>query len=715
MLKFFIFTLLSVFTMSIMGLGVKVAFAQGEGISDETEMEEIDVRGIVRREELISTSATILTNQDIYDYHYITPIDILKKSPGISIRQSGDFGVANTVNIRGFWGAHHYGGRLLVTVDGIPIHDGGHADGYIDAHVINPLEIESVEIIKGPASVYYGHHAEGGVAAFQTIKFGDFTRILLRVGSQNSKDAQGVIARQFGDLGHVYSFQFYQSDGWRDHSDSEKYNISARWSYRFSENFIATLNVRGYAANWDSAGNIPSYLPKKSAVDDGSGQYAGGKRKRMDARFWANYLIGDNSEFTFYAYGVDMSNNRYSKSWAWNRAYGDRNGSDQQNRHKAFGTGLMYNYHGDLNGHDIAATLGFDYLTENERRDQWGLIWGHGRAHNPDPTYHTMDHEYTTQTLSFLGEVNYQIIEPLRARIGLRYDRFSGEVDTGKDEKGFGEPNSHYVAKPRSVFSPKVGVVYNTPLAWLELYTNYSQGFGLPYMETGDFFVNSESKVTKREQWEFGFRAYPTEWLFLESVYYILDTTNDPTVVGYDANDDPITENAGKSHRAGLESAIRIVPYQNWRIDANYTYQVAKYREHISGRNNLAGRRITSMPRHVSNIEVAYQPPLGFGGRLSFNWNADSLSSDNPPFTIDGQVNNRNTIKTQDYGSLDLQLSYKFSDRYRLFLDGLNILNKKYTSSGVMNWVTDPNHPGGYFVSGWMQPLTVYLGFEGNW
>jgi len=144
--------------------------------SANVALQEIEVRSIVRRDELQSTSATSLENKGIYDHHYITPIDILKRSPGVSIRQGGDFGVASSVNIRGFWGAHHYGGRLLVTVDGIPIHDGGHADGYIDAHIINPLEIESVEIIKGPSSVYYGHQAEGGVAAFQTIRSGDFTR-----------------------------------------------------------------------------------------------------------------------------------------------------------------------------------------------------------------------------------------------------------------------------------------------------------------------------------------------------------------------------------------------------------------------------------------------------------------------------------------------------------------------------------------------------------
>ena len=677
--------------------------------NEETDvsLQEIEVRSIVRRDELQSTSATILENKDIYDRHYITPIDILKRSPGISIRQGGDFGVAQGVMIRGFTGAHDYGGRLLVTVDGIPIHDGGHADGYIDAHIINPLEIESVEIIKGPSSVYYGHHAEGGVAAFQTYKFGDFTRLKLSYDSNNSMDATGVIARQSDKFGQVYSFQIYQTDGWRDHSEAEKQNVSARWSYKFNDKLTATFNVRGFTSDWDSAGSTPSYLPKTAAVDDGSGEYAGGKRKRFDARLWANYMMTDESQFTFYAYGVDMTNSRFSKSWAWNRQYGDANGNDQSNHHKALGTGLMYNYKGEWGGRDASATLGIDYVRENELREQWGLTWGQGRAHRPNSK--TMDHEYTIDTLSLLGEVNYQVLDPLKARLGLRYDRFSGDIDTGSGQGGDLGPNRHYDAKSRSVFSPKAGLVYTTPVEWLELYANYGRGFGLPYMETGDFFINPNSKITKRDQYELGFRAAPADWIDFNSVVYILNTDQDITW----NPDTEKNENSGKTQRTGIETVVNIYPWKDWTFSGNYTYQTAKYKSHANGTYNLSGRRMTRVPRHITNLELAYAPEEGLGGRLSFNWNADALANDNPPVKLDGTLNTAPPMKTQDYGSLDLQLSYKFNEHYRLVMDATNLLNKDYTSSGAYSWVTnDPSHPEGYYVTGWMKPLTVYFGLE---
>ncbi len=672
-------------------------------------LEEIEVRSIVRRDELQSTSATILENKDIYDRHYHTPIDILKRSPGVSIRQGGDFGVASTVNIRGFYGAHHYGGQLLATVDGIPIHDGGHADGYLDAHIINPLEIESVEIIKGPSSVYYGRHAVGGVAAFQTIKSGDLTRLKLLYDSNNSIDATGIIAREGEKLRQVYSFQTYRTDGWRDNSEAEKYNVSARWSYQFNDKFTASFNVRGFTSDWNSAGSTPSYLPKTASVDDGSGEYAGGERERLDARLWANYLLTDNSQLTFYAYGVDMPNVRYSKSWAWNRRYGDLNGNEQRNDHRALGTGLAYNYKGEWGGREASATLGFDYLREKELRETWSLIWGRGRERGPK----NVDQDYRMDTFSAFGEVNYRIFEPLKVRAGLRYDHFSGEMDTGPGQAASTrlngiKPNTHYNGKARSALSPKFGVVYTTPLEWLDIYANYGRGF-LPYMETGEFFTDPDSKMTQRDQYELGFRASPRDWLDFEAVVYLLDTERD---VVYNPETER-NQNVGSSRRTGIETAINIRPWKDWTFHADYTYQTAQYKKYRENGFVLDGRHISSIPRHITNLEMAYEPETGFGGRVSYNWNSHAYTNDYPATDINGRPGTRKAKKLQDYGSLDLSLNYRFDEHRRLVLDATNILDKDYTSSGNTTWITnDPSHPEGYFVTGWMKPLTVYLGLE---
>jgi iron complex outermembrane receptor protein len=587
------------------------------------------------------------------------------------------------------------------------------------------MEIESVEIIKGPASVYYGLHSEGGTIAYQTIKFGDFTRLRLLYGSDNSKEANAVLARTHGKFGQVYSFQYYQTEGWRDNSDGSKYNISGRWSYQFTDSWVATLNVRAFRSEWNQPINGPSYLPKHASMDDGSGQYPGGVRDRMDFRFWTNYMLGDTSQFTLYAYYVDMDINLYGKSWSWNIAQGAANGSEEGNTHRAFGTGLMYNYMDDWNGHAVSATLGLDYLRENERRDRWGLMWGRGRARNPNPATHSRDHEYTLETLSLFGELNYQIIDPLRARFGIRYDRFGGHIVSGPDQQTSGTstilgPNQNIEAKERSVISPKFGLHYTTPIEWLEIYGNYSRGFGLPYMETGTFFVDPNSEMTKRDQFEIGFRASPTDWLSIESVYYLLKTKND-IIFSRDVNGQVVHENGGETKRYGIETSIAIVPFENFRISGNFTYQIAKYTRNINRATNidLSGRRFANHPSQVTNIEVAYQPPRGFGARLSFNWNADSLNADQPPLLMNGQPNPgvSGNYKRNDYGTLDGQISYTVNEQYRFFVDAVNILDKQFTVNGSnLSIITnDPSHPEGYYVTSWMQPLTIWAGFEANW
>ena len=272
--------------------------------SETITLPTVEVRGQVRREELESTSATVLDNEDIIDRVYISPLDILKLSPGVTITQYGESGLAAQVRMRGFTGGHS--SDVAMFLDGIPLHDGGHSDGYVDTNLINPIEIESVEIIKGPASVYYGNHSSGGAAAFQSYKAGDFTRLRLNYGSYNTVDTSGILARQSEKLDQVYAFQVFHSDGWRDNSDWDKQNFSARWTYQFTEKFSASLNLRAFHSEWDSPGYIPDFQSPSSAVDDGSGQGNGGKRTRYDGRLWANYEFNDESQLTFYSFMTDL-------------------------------------------------------------------------------------------------------------------------------------------------------------------------------------------------------------------------------------------------------------------------------------------------------------------------------------------------------------------------------------------------------------------------
>ncbi|MDR2503541.1 MAG: TonB-dependent receptor [Deltaproteobacteria bacterium] len=666
-------------------------------------LREIDVRGTVRREELESTSATVLGNEDVVGRVYNQPLDMITLSPGISITQYGESGVAPAFKIRGF-SAGHGTGDVTMYLDGIPLHDNGHATGYLDTGMIMPIEIESMEIIKGPASVYYGQRAAGGALPIQTIKGGDRSRLNLRYGSNNNIDTAALLARDDGKLSQVYAFEIFHTDGWRNHSDWNKQNGSGRWSYVFSDNFTASLNLRAYNAQWDSAGYLPRSmnLDPKEAVDDGSGQYNGGKRDRYDGRLWGNLFLSERSQLTAYAYGTTLEHTRWQLgNMPTIHAPAPTTGSEQWNEHNSYGSGLTYNYKGAWAERDATLTLGMTYSKEAEDRRRWRLPWGTGRVRGSK----SEDVSFDIMNTGLLGEATWQILQPLNLRLGGRYDFMGGEYDNHMAAAG---AQSHFKAPGYKEFSPKAGLVY-TPLERINIFMNYGHGFSMPGLSATQYYSGNAYDLTKRDQYELGSRAAVTDWMDLEISYYRIYTRNDIT---YDATTNT-NEPIGKTRRYGLENSITLRPLSHWRLHANYTWQEAYNINNGTATVDNSGRRITTVPRHIANAEMAYLPPEGLGGRLKWRWEGSALLRDVSAVQRDGITPNPaatpNRVKAKNISTVDLQLHYRFNDNIKLVFDILNLMDQEnYGSQGAPNAFGD-------FTYSMQPPRTFYLGFDIDW
>jgi outer membrane receptor protein involved in Fe transport len=655
-----------------------------------SDMDTIEVRSSFRREELQSTSAVVLENRNIVERVYHTMQHILMQSPGVSFSEYGQQGTVGSIMIRGFSGGH--GGDVGFYYDGIPLNDGGHADNYADPTVLIPIEIESVEIIKGPVSALYGRGNGAGTAAFQGIKRGDITRFLLRYGSFSSMDAQGIVARDDGQLHHVYAFQAYHDDGWQNNTKIDRFNVSGRWTYDVSPEFEVSLNLRASSGKWDEGNRSASWLDPKLAWDDGSGEgnLNGGHRDRYDARLFANYFLDRNSQVSFYFFATKLENNMAYFGWPAGWPYvtpiadGTLTGNDQTGKRTAYGTGLSYSQRSTVLGwHDLSFTIGTDYLREDQKRDQWRTRYPYGNRHFE----HYTDTRSKLDTWSLFGEVNYRMTESLKTRLGWRYDRIWGTVETGPEHAA--APNLRASGKTLEIFSPKVGLLFE-PFEKVSFYANYGKGFNIPGLGNIQYFTQNQLKPTIREQYEVGFRAVPLDWLELGSAVYLAETSDD-IQTNPDTND---PENAGSTRRKGFETYVRMTPEKHLTMYADYAYQDARTVVNIASRH-LEGRRLTSVPRHIFNAEVDYSPPDGFGARARFNWNADMMLRDDPTAAVNP------VYRGENYGRLDLQASYRFSEKYKLSLDVLNATNDR-PRQGVPN-------AQGHFLYWAVPPTTVHL------
>src|SRR6476660_1159241 len=106
--------------------------------------------------------ASTITSEDLQDPHESIESVIQKKVSGVVVRRTDDGGIA--LQIRGAVG---YGGKAeppLYILNGLPFRTG--PDGALTG--INPLDIDTIKVLKGPEAGIYGVEGANGVIVITT-------------------------------------------------------------------------------------------------------------------------------------------------------------------------------------------------------------------------------------------------------------------------------------------------------------------------------------------------------------------------------------------------------------------------------------------------------------------------------------------------------------------------------------------------------------------
>jgi vitamin B12 transporter len=133
------------------------------------------------------SSVTVVSGAQLRGEGITTVADALRSVPGLSLAQTGSYGGATSLFIRG--GESKYAKILL---DGVPINDAG---GAFDLSTLSTDDLDRIEIVRGPASVLYGSDAMAGVVQLFTRRgagamHGD---VAARGGGFASRDAEGSV------------------------------------------------------------------------------------------------------------------------------------------------------------------------------------------------------------------------------------------------------------------------------------------------------------------------------------------------------------------------------------------------------------------------------------------------------------------------------------------------------------------------------------------
>ena len=102
-----------------------------------------------------TSAVTVVTGADLRARGIETVAEALRGVPGVDVVETGPFGGATSLFLRG--GESDY---VRVLVDGVPINAPG---GAVDLSTLTTADVARIEIVRGPTSVLYGSDAVSGV------------------------------------------------------------------------------------------------------------------------------------------------------------------------------------------------------------------------------------------------------------------------------------------------------------------------------------------------------------------------------------------------------------------------------------------------------------------------------------------------------------------------------------------------------------------------
>lgn len=234
------------------------------GILRTDSLQEVVVTGTGTRHLLkdAPVSTEVITGKMLKNFAGRNIEDILTSLSSSFDFEEGDMGAQMQMN--GLGNAY-----ILIMVDGKRLH--GDVGGQNDLSLIDPNNIDRIEIVKGASSALYGSDAIAGVINIITKKHdeGIMVENKTRYGTYNDIRQHNGVALRWGKWSSYTNFQLQHSDGWQNTSventpsstspitDSKNKTVNEHTNWQIAEQltFHPSKNMELYAeGSWYQKG-----------------------------------------------------------------------------------------------------------------------------------------------------------------------------------------------------------------------------------------------------------------------------------------------------------------------------------------------------------------------------------------------------------------------------------------------------------------------------
>lgn len=565
----------------------------------------------------ILSSVDILGGDKVQDKNVMNSWELIGQMPGIQLTETRMGAESGKATFRAFNGEGYING-IKVLIDGIPSNVNSGNQRFID--MIFPLDIEYIEVVRGTNDPRYGLHNIGGNINLVTRQGGNYTDGRLSVGSFNTRELQVALGRDSGGWSQSYFFAKQDTDGHRDHSESEKYSASAKWFYTpTGADLTAGVIVRAYSHQAEEPGFLTaSELAASRSQSAAKNARDGDDRDMKHVSAHLDWQLNPSTSLSSKLYFNTYTDDRkvtFTSNPAGSAPRQRRMWDEDQ-------TGLMTTLTWRASD-ALVIDGGFNVEHQDNRYRRYRYAYAVPTDFSK-PVSTSNDDSYTLRNLGAYVQAVIKPIDSLKIIPGFRADKFSGRTEL--HTTGATAPLQDY----GWISQPKFSVVYGvTPST--SVYANWGRTFQIltgsrapAYLTPGQAEFRPSINTGK----EIGVKLKPLADTEVRVAVWQQDATDEVANMPSTGT----TVGLGQTRRKGVDFQVTGRVTDTLRLWLSHSLQEATVqRAFTAGGVSLAGKEVFSTPRYISNVGAEYQATekwrFSLQGRAQGSYYIDDLNA----------------------------------------------------------------------------------------
>jgi iron complex outermembrane receptor protein len=611
--------------------------------------------------------------------------------PGVIVDNRFNQSQGDRIVIRGIGARAQFGTRgIKILLDNIPL---TFPDGQSQLNNLDPANIESIELLRGPSSSLYGN-ASGGIIS---IKSNDNISKSLQVTPSINLGSFGFSRYGLNASGGLFngSFSFSgftaSSDGFRDHSESKYSGLNLITTQTFNKildlSFVVNYYTAPYLLNASSLNKSDAENNPTKARGFIVGRGAGKEVEQFQTGISFNYQPSLVTEVNTTIYGI------------WRSLFNPIPNRIIELKRFSYGIRSTFSYK-PVSFSNIKLLFGFDHEIQDDERNEFeneGLSSNTNIA--PDKVFDQLQlgdelqnqNEFVRST-GFFVKVDYSPIQNLIVSGGLRYDYFLFEVE----DKFMNDNSNDSGSRNLDQLSPTLGTSYKFNNNFI-FFGNYSTSFQTPTTNElsntpdGAGGFNKSLDPETIQSYELGLRGkFEQLGISYSAAFYRMFINN--MILPYENQfEETYYRNSGKTINNGLELQLNWQAAQFLSTTISYTHQNFKFDDLVVTSNGndiqLKNNFVPAIPKHLLNISLYTKIIQGLSSQININTRSKVFTNDlNGPPPNSSEPNN--SFINKGYTTVGINLNYQIDLPIGLvkIQSGIeNLFNKRYNSSIVPN------------------------------